>query len=37
MDMLNVLNNLMRAGPWFVVAVLSLLVAYEAVKRGGRQ
>ena len=33
-DIISLLSSAMRSGPWFVVTMASLLIAYEAVRKG---
>lgn len=35
MDVISLIRSAMNIGPYFVIAVLSLLVAYEAVRKKG--
>lgn len=35
MDVISLVRSAMHVGPYFVIAVLSLLVAYEAVRKKG--
>ena len=35
MDVISLVRSAMHIGPYFVITVLSLLVAYEAVRKKG--